>query len=251
MGLGSFLINTGKRVHASISRGLCSLAAGVNTVVADVACAFGNKEYENERREVAEDWRRKREKWDNRVKELRIKAKVERYMQDAEPEVVRRTKSVKSYFSNRYSERKASDKLRDMTVQERVDEIKTVAQDMATVLGIKDAPKVEFVQPTEKESYMGMYDHSKNTLFINLAYIDSKDPRAYVEQVSTVVHEMLHALQWQVMLSDDTQGFSKELVNSWRHNALHYVTDDPWLYRHQPLEAFTFGIENAIKEDLK
>ena len=242
---------TCKRVSAGIGKAWSSLAAGFNTVVADVAQAFGNKEYENKRREVAEDWRRKREKWDNRLKELRIQAKVEKYMQDAEHEVVLRTKRVKSYFSNRYSDRKASDKLRDMTVQERADEIKAVAQDMVTVLGIKDAPKVEFVQPTEGESYMGMYDHSKNTLFINLAYVDSKDPRAYVEQVSTVVHEMLHALQWQVMLSDDTQGFSKELINSWRYNALHYITDDPWLYRHQPLEAFTFGIENAIKEDLK
>ena len=242
---------TCKRIGAGVSKAWSGLAASVNTVVADVAGALGNKEYENERREVAEDWRRKREKWDNRLKDLRVQAKVEKYMDEAEPKVVQKAKDVKSYFESRYSDRKASDKPRDMTVSEREEEIRTVAQDMVTVLDIKDAPKVEFVQPTEKESYMGMYDHSKNTLYVNLAYIDSNDPRAYTEQISTVVHEMLHVLQWQVMLSDDTQGFSKELVNSWRYNALHYVTDDPWLYRHQPLEAFTFGIENAIKENLK
>ncbi len=245
------LRNLYERGKVGVKKICTSIAASFNTAVADVAEALGCDKYAQERRDVAEDWRRSHEKWGRELDGLRNEAKLG----VSDKKLVEKSTEVKNYFEVRYATRKASDTLRDMTAVDRQKEVATVMEDVAGILGIKEKPTIKFFQPTETQTYMGAYRKSDNTLFMNAALIDCNDPRLYVEQISTGVHEMMHALQWQAMLADDNDGYSQELVDSWRYNAIpgHYIKpdDNPWLYTHQALEVPAFGIEKVINNSLK
>lgn len=243
-----------KQAGAWIAKTYNTVSAKVTEVVADVSSYFVKPETEEELRRSAENFREKREKWDNRLRELKIEDKfVKGGGSEPEKPDIKKIERVQDYFKTKYATRSASDTFRGMTQVQRCKEMEVIAHDISKVLGIKKEPKVVFV--TDNKSSFGSYCHDNNTLSLNVTNVGCNDPRLYVEQISTVVHEMVHALQFQVMLSDDHHGYSEELVKSWMLNALPENYIHPWesdyLYRTQPLEAWAFGYEKAIRKHLK
>lgn len=243
-----------KQAGAWIAKTYNTVSAKVTEVAADVSSYFVKPETEEKLRTSAENFREKREKWDNRLRELKIEDKfVKGGGSEPEKPDIKKIERVQDYFKTKYATRSASDTFRGMTQVQRCEEMEVIAHDISKVLGIKKEPEVVFV--TDNKSSFGSYCHDDNTLSLNVTNVGCNDPRLYVEQISTVVHEMVHALQFQVMLSDDHHGYSEELVKSWRLNALPENYIHPWesdyLYRTQPLEAWAFGYEKAIRKHLK
>lgn len=247
---------TKEKIKAGFGKVVSSIAAGTSTVIADVASFVGAKETAENLRISAEGWRDERKKWDDRLRELKIESKFSRGSkgEELEKKDTENIKAIQDRFKERYATETLSNKMRNMTVTERCEEMKGVAEDVGKILGIKEQPEVVFFEPTyENRLMMGAYNHTEKKLYLNVACVACNDPRVYVEQASTIVHEMVHAMQFQMILSDDTQGYSKDLVNRWRFNAGHYFQpeDGDMLYSTQPLEAWAFGYERAIKKYLK
>lgn len=229
-----------------------TISAKATERIADVAGFFGAHNTEETLRESAEHFREKREKWDNRLRNLKIEDNfVSAGGSEPESPDIEKIKDVQDYFKTKYATRSTSDTFRGMSQTERCSEMEQIAKDVSKILGIKEEPKIVFV--TDDKRTFGSYCHKDNTLSLNVTNVGCNDPRLYVEQVSTVVHEMVHAMQFQVILSDNNYGYSQELIKEWRLNAIDYFKpeDGDLLYRTQPLEAWAFGYEKAIRNLLK
>lgn len=241
-----------KQAKAWVAKTYNSVAAKTTEIITDVASYFVKPETEETLRRSAENYRDKREVWDRR---LRVLNNEEKFVKGggSEPEKpdIKKIEGVQDYFKTKYATRSVSDTFRGMTQVQRCKEMEVIAHDVSKIMGIKEEPKVVFV--TDDKSSFGSYCHGNNTLSLNVTNVGCNDPRLYVEQVSTVVHEMVHALQFQVMLSDDHHGYSEELVEKWRLNAANYhdPAEGDYLYRTQPLEAWAFGYERTIRNLLK
>lgn len=102
-------------------------------------------------------------------------------------------------------------------------------------------------------NFCGYYNHLERTLHINIAFVLSGEPKLVEEQVFTIFHELKHARQWAAIegkLNEDKDyGYSDEQIRIWTENFNHYipsyVSDE--LYRKQPVETDTFGLEAILK----
>ncbi len=146
--------------------------------------------------------------------------------------------------------------------------IENLVPHVAELLNIKNPPNVEFFVPDNVEEFhslCGAYCHDTNTIKLNLAMIVSDDIQFFVEQISTVFHEMVHARQYEAVFSvadcqdvDEEEkiaeeyGYTLEYVNILIDNMLNYTTpaENMEAYVKQPLEAEAFYFESQIKQFL-
>ena len=83
-------------------------------------------------------------------------------------------------------------------------------------------------------------------------------PELYIEQVSTIVHELVHARQrlavedWINGKSVERYGYTEEYVQILADNFNNYITPDenPEAYSKQPVESETFWVESQIKSQI-
>ncbi len=145
------------------------------------------------------------------------------------------------------------------TEEKRAEKIAELVPVIAQTMGIKNIPEVEFYVPEDEEivSY-GAYNWRENKLKLNLAMAVSNDKEIYKEQVSTVLHELIHARQigavkaWICGESIEEYGYQGSYIHMLANNMFNYITIDesPEAYIKQPLEAEAFWFESKVKPSL-
>lgn len=128
------------------------------------------------------------------------------------------------------------------TAQERLDTVPDLVTRLARTYGLSDI-KLRLFQ--EKSSSYGSYNCSKNELALNIQYLMCDDPVEIREFYDTIVHELRHAVQIQMIRQPDFWGADQELRARLAHSFKHYIraSRDPKGYMEQLVErdAFTFA----------
>ena len=146
--------------------------------------------------------------------------------------------------------------------EDRKKKIEELIPKAAQAMGIKNTPTLDFFVPDRIEqmnSLCGGYRLSGNTLRLNLAMIVSKEPELFLEQVSTVFHELMHVRQYEAVsaLADgkpyEEYGYSLDYLQVLADNMLNYITADEnyEAYTKQPIEAEAYWFEEQIKPSFK
>lgn len=128
------------------------------------------------------------------------------------------------------------------TAQERLDAVPELVTRLANLYGLSGITLRLF---QEKSHYYGSYDWTNHELALNVQYLMCNDPAAIREFYDTIVHELRHAVQLQMILKPDFWGADQELRARLAYNFKHYirVNRDPKGYMEQLVErdAFTFA----------
>ena len=142
------------------------------------------------------------------------------------------------------------DTLTQQTPEERLDFIEAVASDLAQRSGLQIEP-IDYFE--SERLRFGYFSPSENRIRINATLIASDNIYMVEEQIYTIVHETMHAIQHhaveQELATPGSSGFDPQLVCDWAKNFLHYIRPevDPEGYRNQPLERDAYGIEWILK----
>ena len=145
---------------------------------------------------------------------------------------------------------KMDDVLRSLSPEERIQFIEDVADDAFKALGIEMEP----VQYYRGDNALGYYNRETNRIYLNEAYVTCDNIYFVKEQIFTVFHESMHAVQWRavedIANGGNGMGFSKERLLEWAENFDHYIRPevDFEAYRNQPLERDAFGLEWRMKD---
>lgn len=128
------------------------------------------------------------------------------------------------------------------TPQERIDTIPELVTKLADLYGLSGITLRLF---QEKSSNYGSYNWSNGELALNVQYLMCNDPEAIREFYDTIVHELRHAVQIQMVRQPDFWGADLQLRAKLAHNFNHYIraNRDPKGYMEQLVErdAFTFA----------
>lgn len=149
----------------------------------------------------------------------------------------------------------------NLTEEGRVKKISELVPMIATSMGLESSPDLEFYVPEDMEQMYrscGAYNWVEHKLKLNLAMIVHDAPELYIEQVSTIVHELVHARQrlavedWINGKSVERYGYTEEYVQILADNFNNYITPDenPEAYSKQPVESETFWVESQIKSQI-
>lgn len=144
---------------------------------------------------------------------------------------------------------KMDDVLRSHSPEERIQFIEDVAEEASKALGIEMEP----VQYYRGDNALGFYSRKTNRIYLNEAYVTCDNIYFVKEQIFTVFHESMHAVQWRavedIANGGNGLGFSKERLSEWAENFDHYIgPGDFEAYRNQPLERDAFGLEWRMKD---
>ncbi|MBP3471474.1 MAG: hypothetical protein J6K41_04470 [Paraprevotella sp.] len=146
----------------------------------------------------------------------------------------------------------------EMSTEQRVTKIQELVPIVAQSLQIRDVPELEFYIPEEDDiaaqfSY-GAYNRKENKLKINMNMIASGNPELYAEQVSTVVHELIHCKQWQAVRNwvnqePNESGYPEYYINILYDNFVNYVRPEENFeaYTKQPVEAEAYYAESILQ----
>lgn len=138
------------------------------------------------------------------------------------------------------------------TPQERLELIERVSNAMAQRYNLKLGPIKYFFSDNLE---FGNYSPSENCIRINASLVASENTYIVMEQLYTVIHETMHAIQYHAVEQEKavsgSSGFDSQLVCDWAVNFLpgNYIRPevDPEGYRNQPLERDAYGIEWILK----
>lgn len=137
----------------------------------------------------------------------------------------------------------STEKKKEM-VQQIVDEINRIQ-------GTKITQPVNFFYepPEDNMITMGYYQDSLKRVSIN---IYAMEHRSYSHVMDTIVHEMRHAYQHEVILRPGDFAVSEETAKSWDANFDNYISYDSNLdnfdeYQDQPVEADARGYASGVE----
>lgn len=138
------------------------------------------------------------------------------------------------------------------TPQERLELIERVSNEMAQRHNLKLEPIKYFFSD---DLHFGNYSPSENCIRINASLVASENTYMAMEQLFTVIHETMHAIQHHAIEQEKAEagssGFDPQLVCDWANNFLrgHYIRPevDPEGYRNQSVERDAYGIEWIMK----
>lgn len=137
-----------------------------------------------------------------------------------------------------------------LTPEERLEFIQDICDDFAKRNGLMLEPVTFFLSDTLE---FGNFSPSENRIKLNASLVTSDNIYLVKEQIYTVIHETMHAIQYlaieQEKLKPGSSGYDPQLVCDWANNFLHYIRPevDFESYRNQPLERAPFGIEWILK----
>ena len=86
------------------------------------------------------------------------------------------------------------------------------------------------------------------TIYINANILRLDDPVMLEHIVSTVIHELRHVMQYQIMTLKKTYGVPYQRRSLWRYNITHYIScsEDFEGYRKQAIEEDARNFTNRI-----
>lgn len=202
---------------------------------------------------------RSRKKWKDRADKfqheriLGANTKPKEYR--STPEIRTVVEKGKQVIENNIGDRKLRDVLDSQTPEQRLDFMQKLQDDFSTLCGM-ELDKIKYYVSPQLEC--GYYDRDDNSVHINLVFLTSKNTYFVEEQIYTLFHEMMHALQWHVVRRAATEnkydmGFSAEQVAVWADNMLpgHYIRPgvDYEAYRNQPIEIAAYYFEWQLKNE--
>lgn len=140
--------------------------------------------------------------------------------------------------------------------QQRVQTFSRLVDKAASAMNLSRTPELHFFNPSPEEStVMGFFNRHEHTLNLNVAMIACSDPKMMEEQVYTVLHELMHARQWEAVKGlasippQNKFGYSIGQIVVYALNFANYVNphENPEAYSRQPLERDAFGFERRVK----
>ncbi len=128
------------------------------------------------------------------------------------------------------------------SADERIETIAPLVEQLAAAYGLNGIKLRLF---REKSGFCGSYNRSNQELSLNVQYLLCDDPRAIREFYDTILHELRHAVQAQMIRQPGFWDADQELRARLAHNFNHYIRSDrdPQGYMNQLIEsdAFTFA----------
>jgi len=102
--------------------------------------------------------------------------------------------------------------------------------------------------PPEKELLFGVTQMGLGKIYLNANLVQLDQEEVLSHLVSTVIHELRHAMQFEAMLLVNTRGVPYSRRKAWRFNQLNYIDSalDPEGYFKQPLEFDARNFSNRI-----
>lgn len=163
--------------------------------------------------------------------------------EQAQNEMMRRR--INDLFDSGYF---SDERWNSASAEERVQMLNSFKNVLNGIYGINVTADIAFFEG--EESLCGYYQSSDNKVYLN---VNSLTNRSREEVMNTIVHEMRHAYQYQVINDPGSYIVSEETARAWEQNWSdeNYITYDPALdnyddYYNQPLEADAFGFADSI-----
>lgn len=245
-----------KEGFSRLKQGLWGLAEGATKVVEKVAVLAGWQETAERCKRGVEICEEHRNKWKDRgdyYQHERMVGKLEK-PKSYHPDEKMREKENKCItgMENLLQGKQLDDVLRTQTAQERLDFIEKVQEVASESLGIETKPVV--YESSCNNTTMGYYCRGDNSIHLNEAFVTSDNIYFVKEQIFTIYHESMHALQWKAVENrqrgGNGLGFSTKTLREWTNNFDHYIdiSIDAEGYFSQPLERDAFGLEWRMKD---
>ena len=136
------------------------------------------------------------------------------------------------------------EELKEKSVEERAGAIRRLARKVSDKL---DAGINDVIVEDIPAAIAGAFDRETRDLSINGLFLQIDETLGC--QVSTVFHELTHAVQWDAVNNRNIRGFSFELLNAWSLNLENYISpyEGDEFYTKQPVEASAFWLEQEVE----
>ncbi|MBR4562834.1 MAG: hypothetical protein IKO26_00060 [Paludibacteraceae bacterium] len=246
-----------KELGSRTMQGLNAIGVGVGTLIERGALALNWNSIAQASKEFVENRELSRQKWKERAE----RAQRDRIIgENIKPEnSVPPTKEMRALaeqciqiVENNISSKSLNECLASQTPEERMEFIQKLANDFQEKTKIILNPVQYYANPGLD---FGFYNREDNSIHINAVFLTSDNIFFVKEQVFTLFHEMMHALQWhsvkQVVETGKADLFSANQVAEWAENFLpgRYIRSgvDFEGYRNQPLERDAYWLEWAMK----
>lgn len=249
------LLTTAKGLGSRLVQGVFGVMKGVTKVAEKGAVLMGWQETAERCRQGIELCEEHRTKWKDKADSYQAEStfgktkKPDNYRPDAKM----REKEEKciTAMENLLQGKKIEDVLKTQTPKERLDFIEKVQEIASESLGVQTKP-VSY--ETTDRTTLGYYCWDDDSIHLNEAYVTSDNIYFVKEQIFTIFHESMHALQWKAV--EDLKnggnglGFSTKTLREWTENFDHIIDPriDPEGYFTQPLERDAFGLEWRMKD---
>jgi hypothetical protein len=134
------------------------------------------------------------------------------------------------------------DTIKSMNVEERQNASDNLIIELCSLYQIQ-LDQIEYF--TSNSGIMGAYCRNENKISLNIQYLLCNDADAIREYIDTIIHELRHALQWNILEDKVNWGIAEERQKEWAENFLNYIPSSKGikLYFMQPVEldAFAFA----------
>lgn len=255
MGFFSKLKEGIKEIGSRLVQNIWGFAEGVTKVAEKGAVLMGWQETAERCRNGVEKCEEYRRKWKDRadIKQAeRVFGKPKKPDNYRPDEKMREKENVCiTEMENLLQGKNIEEVLSNQTAQERLDFIEKVQEVASLSLGIETKPIL--YESSCNNTTLGYYCREDNSIHLNEALITSDNIYFVKEQIFTIFHESMHALQWKVVEDlkngGDGLGFSDKTLREWTKNFERYidVNIDAEGYFTQPLERDAFGFEWRMK----
>lgn len=134
------------------------------------------------------------------------------------------------------------DTIKSMNAEERQSASDNLINELCSIYQIQ-LDNIEYF--ASSTGIMGAYSRSENKISLNIQYLLCNDDEAIREYIDTIVHELRHALQWNILEDKVDWEISEERKKEWAENFINYIPCGRGikLYFMQPVEldAFAFA----------
>lgn len=249
------LLNKVKEGFSRFMQGSAHVGGELAKDVERGAMLLGWDQLANKSRELSNSLQESHDRWKDRADRYQHERLVgantrpKQYNPDKERRAVAES-AIQSIESHCKPGLNLHETLTQQTPQERLEFIEAVASDLAQRNGLQMEPVDYF---DSERLRFGYFSPTENRIKINATLIASDNIYMVEEQIYTIVHETMHAIQHhaveQELATPESSGFDTQLVCEWAENFLHYIGPgvDPEGYRNQPLERDAYGIEWILK----
>lgn len=150
---------------------------------------------------------------------------------------------VDSLFDNAYYGEKNWSRA---TASERKAILNSLKDELNAIYGTNVTADIDYYYGPSNE--YGYYNEVDNMVHIN---VNSFNTHSREDVMNTVVHEMRHAYQYEVIQNPDQYIVSNDTVKTWENNWYNYISYKPELnnydaYYGQPIEADAFGFADSV-----
>jgi hypothetical protein len=179
-------------------------------------------------------------------KEKAINSMISESMNGKEKEMMEETADC----INRLFNDAVIDTIKSMSAEERLRASDTLISELCRIYQIQ-LDSIEYF--TSNSGIMGAYCRSENKISLNIQYLLCNNGEAIREYIDTIVHELRHALQWNILEDKVDWEISEERKKEWAENFINYIPCRKGikLYFMQPVEldafAFAAGSMKGVK----